>query len=830
MKIKRFSFAILFSLTALCSCTDDGLESVPDGSSDSFEYSEQLIELTATVDDTISSTDTSTKGTPITDGEKVNSIGIFTNVRTYSGGNFTDAKVYLSNSEVARNTYGILEFLNMSYWPILKDTQTLGFIAYSPYSDVTYDEDGVMTTTSTTTESGISDVTSTDMLHLQLNYNVPTDVANQPDLLVSLPVEQTEDAVSLTFKHALSTIVFKVQGDGVMPVKSITFTDIGYQAQMTLTYDGNTVESTGVTTYTGTPVWSYIEDEDGYPTTIRDMELSIDAGTLVEVYPDEDLEVINAASGYLMMIPQTVSASSKIVIEFTDNETRSVRFLDKQEWIPGGKYNYNINIAFEGEVVDFSDIETVNTLVGNPDGTELETANCYILNPPVYTKEQELGTDDSDDSATTTSQSVFTRVSDTRSDATETIYGALYYIPITSRINDYYVEYVDGGTFPSISESWKPQILWYDCNKDPEDEGIVIKRAAASDDGEERFSVYVPYGYNNPGNITVGVMSTSGEIVWSWHLWITDYNPYYNYTLGYDAKATGESKAYAIDVEGGELHHYRDTENFVSNYWNSISYYRDRLIMDRNLGAWNAGSASYSTTDKTPGLFYQFGRKDPMPRGAANYTNVARQFEIVGSTTDMLTSIENPLTFYGGATYWCTDTESDRVWGDKNLTGAKDGEYYKSIFDPSPIGFVVPTLNVWSDFYYTSATKTSAPASSTITRSMGISGISYVSEYGLEALYPLSGYLASGALTNGNNCCYWASRANSTSSSHGTQMNYTYSATAANCYITLYNYTYSVTTPETTYTGDYSYKAYGNLVRPMQRWYGDLPSDDEGDE
>lgn len=74
------------------------------------------------------------------------------------------------------------------------------------------------------------------------------------------------------------------------------------------------------------------------------------------------------------------------------------------------------------------------------------------------------------------------------------------------------------------------------------------------------------------GNTVLAAFDAKGEVIWSWHLWMTD-----------------QPELFAYD-EGGEL-------------------------MDRNLGATSAleadGAASF-------GLLYQWGRKDPFYGGEKN--------------------------------------------------------------------------------------------------------------------------------------------------------------------------------------------------------------------
>jgi hypothetical protein len=97
--------------------------------------------------------------------------------------------------------------------------------------------------------------------------------------------------------------------------------------------------------------------------------------------------------------------------------------------------------------------------------------------------------------------------------------------------------------------------------------------------------------------------------------------------------------------------------------------------MDRNLGAMEAANSVASR-----GLYYQWGRKDPIPLNNNLIT-------FANGQVSMETAIRNPNTFfYKEETYDWLSTPNDNLWG--GITGTK------SIYDPSPAGFKVPLVKV----------------------------------------------------------------------------------------------------------------------------------------
>ena len=216
----------------------------------------------------------------------------------------------------------------------------------------------------------------------------------------------------------------------------------------------------------------------------------------------------------------------------------------------------------------------------------------------------------------------------------------------------------------------------------------------------------------------------SGEILWSWHVWVTGYNPN---KLDGGTAALGvapRSANTAIPVVGGQVHTYGTEFQKVNG--------TSRVIMDRNLGAtktyYAAPAANDATADQAFGMFYQWGRKDPFPRanGATIDANTATASTIkiygadgiterpedangykkvnitgvIGSESNTLSySVKNPLAFIynsGNGSDWkfnwyttVVANQNDALWGD----GAQ-----KSVYDPCPKGWRIAPVGTWDDF------------------------------------------------------------------------------------------------------------------------------------
>ena len=150
------------------------------------------------------------------------------------------------------------------------------------------------------------------------------------------------------------------------------------------------------------------------------------------------------------------------------------------------------------------------------------------------------------------------------------------------------------------------------------------------------------------GNAVVAVTDADDTILWSWHIWSTDY------VLGQG------------DIQ-------------VKNHEKTRTY----DMMARTLGEVN-GKA----------LLYQFGRKDPFPQ---------KDVTKLGSRGSLESSIKLPDTFFSvSGRDWCTQSRSD-WWDAGNTTSSFSSEGAvlkgnKTIYDPCPAGYRVPPDDAFTNF------------------------------------------------------------------------------------------------------------------------------------
>lgn len=210
--------------------------------------------------------------------------------------------------------------------------------------------------------------------------------------------------------------------------------------------------------------------------------------------------------------------------------------------------------------------------------------------------------------------------------------------------------------------------------------------------GEARVYCRVAPGTTG-GSGVIAAYGADDKILWSWHVWVTDYRP----------DATGDA-----DVQ--EPLTKRKLKFTYGNHGNQLP------MMDRNLGAM-AGYAGVPPSDvekfKTHGFHYQWGRKDPYPSSYSNkpITTVNLPSPIAKPIVGILslykpdgvtflpfnpavnaqatyrTAYQNPLNIYKKTNVlsWIDNSENNAVY--KNIWNTP-----KTVHDPCPAGWRVAQI------------------------------------------------------------------------------------------------------------------------------------------
>ncbi len=380
--------------------------------------------------------------------------------------------------------------------------------------------------------------------------------------------------------------------------------------------------------------------------------------------------------------------STYLLIVGTDSESRRVAYrfylgadlVRDFNLLPGYRYSYTINLTDAGN----SDTDARVENLYMQDFTTAPLANSYMVQPPSI-------------------QGVWKSVR-----------------VLVRRVHDFWnttdgYEKVSNNALEPGSYGWKMEIIRSTVELVEDVNFKWIKRTGT--DYTDYFEFAIPAGLE--GNIVLGVhrFTDAGQtllddvFLWSWHFWVTDYNP--DATLRLltpESDGSGYEARYAYDVVGGQVHRFR------GNIWKSPDgALKDEFIMDRNLGA-----KSVTEHHGNGSLYYQFGRKDPFPYSSKNWNAINNgviiynryndenwipyrtdaQLTTAGVTDDYIRySIYHPETNINITGSWSkSDADSEgRVYNEAtNWYDTKLGSDYlttKSIFDPCPPGWRLPPDN-----------------------------------------------------------------------------------------------------------------------------------------
>lgn len=207
---------------------------------------------------------------------------------------------------------------------------------------------------------------------------------------------------------------------------------------------------------------------------------------------------------------------------------------------------------------------------------------------------------------------------------------------------------VRGNSTESVGDAFSAEVIWETTNTGTKPSvGDVISGVKLA-----KGVVYFETTEND-GNALIAVKNEDGVILWSWHIWVTDYNP------------------------------SSDFDTYVG--------FEGTKVMNRNLGA-----LSNEKGDKSLGLVYQWGRKDPF-MGFASFGTFACTGKMRAETTSEIIgtddyAISHPDTYIFGQ-YQGSDW---RYEPDTTAWGAT-----KTVFDPCPAGWKVPSGGedgLWGNF------------------------------------------------------------------------------------------------------------------------------------
>ena len=287
---------------------------------------------------------------------------------------------------------------------------------------------------------------------------------------------------------------------------------------------------------------------------------------------------------------------------------------------------------------------------------------------------------------------------------------------IISAAGSYKFSTVKGNSSESVGVVASAEVLWETFGTDvTPNVGDLVKNISYKN-GEVTFQTAATF---KEGNAVIAAKDASGNILWSWHIWLTD-------------------------QPQGQV------------YYNNAG-----TMMDRNLGATSATPGDVGAL----GLLYQWGRKDPFLGSSSISSNTLAESTITWPSAVSSDSSNGTIAFAtANPTTFITRNTNNNDWyytGDSSTDNTRwtTSESNKSIYDPCPSGWRVPdggSNGVLSKACGSSSKFSGYPYDGTN------EGMNFSGKFGSAATiwYPASGYRLynnDGSLSSvGDNGYYWS--------------------------------------------------------------------------
>lgn len=206
---------------------------------------------------------------------------------------------------------------------------------------------------------------------------------------------------------------------------------------------------------------------------------------------------------------------------------------------------------------------------------------------------------------------------------------------------------------------WTDLVSATDKNLDNQNLDNIFTLSPKVVEGRVFFNVK-PKGGNLPeGNVVIGVRDAGGKMLWTWHLWLTDRPAEQGYKNGF-------------------------------------------AVQDRDMGA-TAYDASEGHAG-IDGLYYQWGRPTPLPLDKTVYRPIydangvyQSNEKVVFTSSDekvkVIDRVASPTVYYNQRATATDALLTKSLWGWRTETD----EYAKTIYDPCPPGYRVPSKRLWRD-------------------------------------------------------------------------------------------------------------------------------------
>ncbi len=684
-----------------------------------------------------------TRGVPVTTEEDFKDVCGSFGVTAYTD----DGRLFMPNEKVTSASGNLWTTGETYFWPA---EETLNFYAYAPYS-------------STGDGYGDNMTINQNAKNITFSHTVPDQATKQPDILFThkacSKASSENGTVPLRFHHALAGVKFVAKNVTNCTVTSITLRGLYGQGLCTYTYDGDTGTFAWTTTgdkrdfsETFNVTLNNSEGENTQPITDEKPETTFMMipqtleGVTVEVgvttsEGEFTLTGSLAQTGaweagkiYTYAI-STESINWVYEFEVTSDITLALGETQKTYNVKSYRYrrgNYNerqpvawsaVNTActetdFETKKTEnknWNDIQLAFTDTGAGSADEAGTNHSIqVIETILHTtyggdkqlqdeskakgtpeKPYNLATDNGEDGAMTTANCYVVNAVGTYK--LPLVYGnglkngAKNNPAFNGNFKDYQNNTI---TDPWIKGTDNCCLVWSD--------GFYMFKNVHKE-GDYLVFTLDP-NYTQQANAVLAVRDASNNIMWSWHIWVTDRNV--NET--HDVEGWNESTYYYLMsynlgwIDGKQV--YYNQRNFA------FTFTQNGTGTVRTLNVVQKGDHfDYKDAGST---YYQWGRKDPMVAlknrelhdkddyrlhevGQDGYGyNTSAKHVTLGE------AIQHPNVFYTTtSTYYCwLSTPIYNLWNTNSPENPNITNPTKTLYDPSPRGFKIPPSKAFARF------------------------------------------------------------------------------------------------------------------------------------
>ncbi len=309
-----------------------------------------------------------------------------------------------------------------------------------------------------------------------------------------------------------------------------------------------------------------------------------------------------------------------------------------------------------------------------------QTANCYVIQAPgTYTFPLVYGNALNGDGSTNNNS-----------------YGTSTFVDHNGvQINSPYIYSTNNGA----NIPYDACILWQDAPQ------LVTPSSVQLTNDKHNIQFTVDRKNICQGNCVIAVRDQNQNIMWSWHIWVTDHSMTNTTSIINQDGIISKLMEVPLGWCDEDVRIY-DPRTFHITVKQSESGGQTATANVLQLTA----DSTYTYGINAP--FYQWGRKDPMlaSNGMGNidkpYYDNQYTFTIIGGGVATNVAIMHPNIMYVNNSW--SSNNSLEFWNKGNgVSTYNNNQVYKTIYSPSPTGFVEPKSAIFTGFTYSGANSAS---------------------------------------------------------------------------------------------------------------------------